>query len=154
MSFTLYIKTQDPSLSLLYINHKSALDGDSGIDLFLPTDSTIKRRSISNKIDLRIQCKMVDNESKQAVSYWLLPRSSIGKTGIRQCNSMGLIDSGYRGNIMAYVDNVDDSDYICEVGDRLFQIAAPTLGCIRIKVVDDLGETTERGNRGFGSSGK
>ena len=67
---------------------------------------------------------------------------------------MGLIDSGYRGNIMAYVDNVDDSDYICEVGDRLFQITAPTLGCIRIKVVDDLGETTERGNRGFGSSGK
>lgn len=151
--YTLYVKTTNDILNCLYTEHKSALDGDSGIDIFFSSEQILGGRSISNKIDFNIQCKMEDSNG-QPVSYWLLPRSSIGKTGIRQCNSMGLIDAGYRGNLMAYVDNCSGFDYTTKVGDRLFQIASPTLGTVKMVLVDDLGESTERGSRGFGSTGK
>ena len=54
--------------------------------------------------------------------YYLYPRSSISKTPLRLCNSVGIIDAGYRGNIMAFVDNIDE-DY--DLGTRLFQLCDP-----------------------------
>ena len=39
-------------------------------------------------------------------SYMLVPRSSISKTPLRMANSIGIIDAGYRGEIMAAVDNI------------------------------------------------
>ena len=39
-----------------------------------------------------------------------MPRSSISKTPLRMSNSVGLIDGGYRGEIMASVDNISDDD--------------------------------------------
>ena len=42
-------------------------------------------------------------------------------------NSMGLIDSEYRGPICAFVDNLSDQPYVIEKGVRLFQIATPSL---------------------------
>lgn len=41
------------------------------------------------------------------VGYTLMPRSSISKTPLRMSNSIGLIDQGYRGNIMAFVDHIN-----------------------------------------------
>ena len=151
--FTLYIKPENEVIRNLYEKHTNAVDGDSGIDLFFTSHQKITHNSISNKIDFKIQCKMTDINGN-TVSYWLLPRSSIGKTAIRQCNSIGLIDSGYIGNLMAYVDNVGYSDYDVIIGERLFQITAPTLAPIKVVLVDDLGEKTDRGSAGFGSTGK
>ena len=82
----------------------------------------------------------------------LLPRSSISKTPLRLSNSVGLIDSGYRGVIQAPVDNISDEDYVIEEGTRLFQIVNSPLETFKdIEIVDTLGDT-DRGEGGFGST--
>ena len=68
-------------------------------------------------------------------------------------NSIGIIDAGYRGEIMAAVDNTGDKDYMIVPGQRLFQIVHPTLYPFSVGVVDELTET-DRGDGGFGSTGK
>ena len=67
-------------------------------------------------------------------------------------NSVGIIDAGYRGTIMAAVDNISDEDYTIKVGQRLFQICGRYLEPIYLTLVEELSES-ERGNGGFGSTG-
>ena len=81
-----------------------------------------------------------------------MPRSSISKTPLRLCNSIGLIDAGYRGEIMAAVDNIKDEDYIIDYGQRLFQIVAMDGSPLSFELVDTLSQT-DRGAGGFGSTG-
>ena len=70
--------------------------------------------------------------------YYLYPRSSISKGKLRLSNSVGIIDYGYRGDIMAAVDNIGDTDYHIEKGERLFQLCSPDLTSIDVAVVDSL----------------
>jgi dUTP pyrophosphatase len=99
-------------------------------------------------IHLKISC-----EPGNSRPYLLMPRSSISKTPLRMSNSIGLIDAGYRGEIIAMVDNIKTEDYMIHIGDRLFQIVAMDGSPISFELVDDLSETT-RGSGGFGSTGK
>ena len=98
------------------------------------------------------------------VSYYLYPRSSTGtKTPLRLANSVGIIDSGYRGNIKAAFDINStyfnkNQEFKIESNMRFVQITPPDLSNYPMKViiVDDishLGSSTLRGNSGFGSSG-
>jgi len=88
------------------------------------------------------------------VHYWLLPRSSIYKSGIMMANSVGVIDASYRGTLMAPVKNLNEHTYPnVSKGTRLFQIVAPDMSHIReIKIVSSLPESS-RGSGGFGSTG-
>lgn len=143
---------------LLHVSHlhskystKVNLHGDAGVDLFCP-DTVICPARSTTKIDLQVSARMIDEMGHQ-VSYMLLPRSSIIKTPLRLANSIGLIDSKYRGHITAFVDNNSDQVYIVNQGDRLFQIVGPHLESLSVEVVDQL-DQTERGEGGFGSTGK
>lgn len=68
-------------------------------------------------------------------------------------NSIGLIDGGYRGEIMAAVDNIKSEAFVVEAGTRLFQLIFPDCSPISYELVEELAETT-RGAGGFGSTGK
>jgi dUTPase len=105
-------------------------------------------------LDLGVRAMLVDNETKQPVHYWLLPRSSIYKTGYMMANSVGVIDSSYRGVLKAPVVRVGGADAAgFKRGDRHFQIVAPDMGWIYdIQRVNQLPETA-RGDGGFGSTG-
>ena len=133
--------------------------GDSGVDLVTTEDIEINRNQIGT-LNFHIKCQMIsvnqDNGVKKQVGYYLYPRSSISKTPLMMANSVGIIDSGYRGNIMAKVRyfpfNETDGIYKVESGTRLFQICAPDLSPIIVRIVDTLTETS-RGEGGFGSTG-
>jgi len=85
--------------------------------------------------------------------FFLLPRSSIYKSGLIMANSAGVIDKSYRGELKAPVWSLTANSNV-EKGDRLFQILAPDMGWIRhIRMVDSM-PTTDRGVGGFGSTGK
>ena len=101
----------------------------------------------TKKIKLGISC-----ESEDGKGYFLFPRSSISKTPLRMSNSIGLIDGGYRGEIMAVCDNIKDFKFSVKAGDRLFQIVSSDLSPIKFKIVDELSSST-RGEGGFGSTG-
>ena len=132
---------------------------DSGVDLYCPEDIVIQPGEMK-KIDLGIQCAAYTNDGKPC-GFYLYPRSSIVKTPLRLANSVGIIDSGYRGNIIAAVDHVKFGEgmeeawgaYSVERGQRLFQLCAPNLEEIRVRVVESL-DDTRRGSGGYGSTGK
>ena len=85
--------------------------------------------------------------------FWLMPRSSIYKSGLMMGNSTGVIDKSYRGELKAPVWSMTANSKVSR-GDRLFQIVAPDMGWIRnVKIVSSM-PSTERGAGGFGSTGK
>ena len=145
----LLIKTDNITLGEQYVNHSHYHEGDSGLDLICPIDILVKAGE-TVKIDLQIQCEALKDNQKN-VSYYLYPRSSIVKTPLRLANSVGIIDAGYRGNIMAFVDNIKTEDYIVESGTRLFQICSSDLSPLTFELVNQLSDTS-RGQGGFGST--
>ena len=68
--------------------------------------------------------------------------------------STGLIDEGYTGEIMVKLYNHSDSDYLVNAGDKISQLVVIPVFYEDIHFVDSLDENTERGDKGFGSSGK
>ena len=149
----LLIKPTDDYVKTLYNNHEHYNEGDSGLDLFCPEEIVIEPGT-TRKIDLQIQCEALsDLDGNKNVSYYLYPRSSIIKTPLRLANSVGIIDAGYRGNIIACVDNIKNIAFKIEKGTRLFQICGPTLEPITFRLVEEL-SNTQRGSGGFGSTGQ
>lgn len=103
-----------------------------------------------------------------ACGFYLYPRSSISKTRMRLANSVGIIDAGYRGDLIAAVDTIGlfGSNDIWHVWketlspikkyDRYFQVCAPDLSSFLVHIVpteSELGTLTTRGTGGFGSTG-
>jgi dUTP pyrophosphatase len=133
---------------------------DAGFDLFVPVNINIPENPENNmfKLDHGIKCaaKMVTPTKTYNTGYYLYPRSSISKTSFRLANSVGIIDAGYRGNIIAALDmNSDPCMLDIEPYSRLVQICAPGLVPIVANIVDSEEElgNTERGTGGFGSTG-
>lgn len=153
MSYTLRIKIIDSSdlVHTHYTNFKNHHEGDSGIDLICPHELIVTKNKVET-IDFKIQCEMRDKDNN-LVSYYLYPRSSISKTAFMMANSVGIIDAGYRGNIMAKIRSFGNEFEVVDVGNQLFQICAPDLGSIKVEVVNELSETS-RGSGGFGSTNK
>lgn len=152
--YTLFIKPHDDNVASYYQNDSSFHDGDSGFDLFVTEDVTFELWE-TKFVDLKIQCEML-NPDGHNVSYYLYPRSSISKSPLLLCNSVGIIDAGYRGNIIMALkmlpDGSDKKTFTLKKGSRIVQICSPTLTPINHKLVNSLTETT-RGNNGFGSTG-
>jgi dUTP pyrophosphatase len=103
-----------------------------------------------------------------ACGFYLYPRSSISKTRMRLANSVGIIDAGYRGDLIAAVDSIGvfGSTDIWQIWkdtlspikkyDRYFQVCAPDLSPFLVHIVEteqELGNPTTRGAGGFGSTG-
>ncbi len=143
----LKIKPFDKRVWDLYENHGHFHKGDAGLDLYITSNQTIEPYE-STLIHLGISCENLENKP-----YLLMPRSSIAKTSLRLSNSIGLIDAGYRGEIMAAVDNIKNTSYCLEVGQRLFQLVGMDGSEINFELVQNL-SASSRGSSGFGSTGK
>ena len=152
---------------------------DAGFDLY-NTESIVSKSSQSILVDYKIQCamKVCINGIERYIGYYLYCRSSTGsKTPLRLSNSVGIIDSGYRGNIKACFDNINinnsdinnsdinnsdilvgSNDFVLKQGERYTQLCPPNLEYpMKVVIVDnisDLGKETIRGYGGFGSSGQ
>jgi len=164
----LYVDSDYSELNQIYDNkiqeHNNIIHSsenphkDSGFDLYNPEDLLMKVNEI-NKMDLRVKCAMVrviDNDNEIPCGFYLYPRSSISKTKFRLANNVGIIDSGYRGNLCGMFDVVNSvKDILCSSHLRLLQICSPTLTPFEIIKVesDTMLGTTQRGSGGFGSTG-
>ena len=81
------------------------------------------------------------------------PRSSVWKTGMVLSNCYGTIDAGYTGEISAVFYHVMPNMPKYEVGDRIMQICIGHTYDIEFEEADEL-STTDRGDGGYGSTGK
>ena len=124
---------------------------DAGLDLVSP--ATVAVAGTVTKISQQCSAALYDTEKGSFRAYWMLPRSSLSKTPLRLANSVGLIDAGYRGTLLAAVDVL--TPHVVEDNTRLFQIAAPELLPFdEIWIVPEIpGGPTLRGAGGFGSTG-
>ena len=138
---------------------------NSGFDLLQPEELKAKPGK-QYKLNTQVRCAAFlledfTDDILRPTGFTMVPRSSLGsKTPLRMSNSIGIIDSGYRGDLMAFVDCLNYPDkfgdeFLIEKNSRLFQICSPNLGKIIVKIVSsesELGETA-RGTGGFGSTG-
>lgn len=150
---TLKIKKVHPNA----VTPHYAKPGDAGMDLTAVSAEFKDPRKI--KVDFGIQM-----EIPEGFVGLIFPRSSVQKSFCRLSNSVGVIDSGYRGNVMAVFDVLDvagdlsDKDALV-AAEKLY---APGMRCAQIIIMpyphvsvveaDELSETV-RGAGGYGSSG-
>jgi deoxyuridine 5'-triphosphate nucleotidohydrolase len=93
----------------------------------------------------------IDDNSHAAL---ILPRSGLGhKHGIVLGNLVGLIDSDYQGQLFVSCWNRSDSEFTINPYDRIAQLLFITVDKPKFEVVQDFNQT-DRGENGFGSSGK
>jgi dUTP pyrophosphatase len=137
-------------------NSKSDEEKDSGFDLYCDNEYIVTKQSQFLKFGVISACAIKPGSNLVNRAYWLMPRSSMSKTNMICSNSMGLIDAGYRGNIMGAVRLVGETDAEA-VGfkTRLFQLVSGSAKpWSKIFIVDELPKpSSERGTGGFGSTG-
>ena len=125
---------------------------NSGFDLFFPEETRFA--SIDSKmVKFNIKCVM-RNANGVAVGYYLYPRSSLSKTPLMLANHVGIIDAGYRGEIIGAFRLLRQEQYTVGSYERLLQICSADLSKFNVKLCDVSNiDATQRGSGGFGSTG-
>ena len=127
-----------------------AKEGDAGMDV-------VATRIINETLDSITYGTDIALEIPEGFVGLVFPRSSIRKTHLHLSNSVGVIDSGYRGEVQATFKKIQGisnnalDNY--KVGDRIFQLMVIPHPTIQFIEVNEL-SNTERGEGGFGSTGK
>jgi dUTP pyrophosphatase len=137
-----------------------AKSGDAGMDLVATSIIKDTPEQITYGMGIAL-------EIPEGFVGLVFPRSSVRKTGLQLSNSVGVIDSGYRGELQATFNKLfgtermydetknteDTSINFYKVGDRIAQIMIIPYPPIEFMEVDELSDS-ERGEGGFGSTGK
>jgi len=122
--------------------------GDAGLDLRAAVDAVVQpgeRVMIPTGVAVAIP---------EGHAGLVLPRSGLAsKHGLTMANSPGLIDAGYRGEVICAAVNLDrEAPVKVHVGDRIAQLVVVALPDVEPAWADELPET-RRGDSGFGSTG-
>ena len=128
-----------------------ASDGSAGLDLYAAISSTIDLRPQETVLITTGIAIYIKDKNYAAT---ILPRSGLGhKKGIVLGNLIGLIDSDYQGELMISCWNRSNSSYQIQPLERIAQMIFLKIEHPKFELVDDF-VSTERGEKGFGSSGK
>ena len=128
-----------------------ATDGSAGADLTACLEEPLELLPGKlAKIPTGIAIELAD----PGLAAFLFGRSGLGvKHGITLSNSVGVVDSDYRGEICVGLCNVSDEPYTIQPGERVAQLVIMPVIQAEFVEAETLGET-QRGEGGFGSSGK
>ena len=122
-----------------------AKDGDAAMDLHAV-------EVIKDKYGNYVYLTGIALEIPMGFVGLLLPRSSVSKTSMALANSVGVIDSGYRGEIMLKYRHIGGEHPFYRIGDRVGQLMIIPHPKVEFIEVDEL-SSTDRGSGGFGSTG-
>ena len=130
-----------------------AKEGDSGFDLRAFIEEPITLKPLERKlIPTGLSFELPPNTELQ-----VRPRSGMAlKHGISCLNTPGTVDEGYRGDVGVIAVNLSNDEYIIQPGERIAQgVIMNVIGqrLSKLTKVENLSET-ERGDGGFGSTGK
>ena len=157
---TLYLVPSNEEAKAAYVTIRESYlakpykERDAGFDL-ITNESRVDAQIFGYALSQQTSAALYDGMLGGTRAFWMLPRSSLSKTTLRLSNSVGLIDAGYRGTLIAKVDNNSSKEVQIEKHTRFFQIAAPDLLPFDdIQIVNEIpGGATIRGAGGFGSTG-
>ena len=126
-------------------------DGSAGLDLRAAINTSIKIQPNTTELIPTGLSIYIENNAYAAL---ILPRSGLGhKHGIVLGNLVGLIDSDYQGELLVSCWNRSDKNFIIEPFDRIAQLIFITINKPTFTIVNEFNKTN-RGEGGFGSSGK
>ena len=134
------------------INEKAIMpnyahEGDAGLDVY-SVEKVILEPGDRALIHTGIKIELPKNTEAQ-----IRPRSGLAlKHGITLVNSPGTIDEGYRGEIGIIVINHGKESFVVEEGMKIAQMVIKPVWRVEIEEVSSL-NTSERGEKGYGSSG-
>lgn len=123
-----------------------AHEGDAGLDLRSVEDVTLAPGE-SRLIGTGLRC-----EVPSGCVGLVFTRSGLGSRGVTIRNAVGVIDSGYRGEVMCALWNTTSAPFDVHAGDRICQMVVMPYCPCTIQEADELSET-ERGTDGHGSTG-
>lgn len=123
--------------------------GDAGLDLYAVEAVTLApgtRAAVSTGIAVAIPpgwCGLV------------VPRSGLARThGVTVANAPGLIDAGYRGELLVLLVNHGHEPFAIQAGERVAQLVVSPVSLDEVAEVDELPASDGRGGGGFGSTGR
>lgn len=130
---------------------KRATEGSAGADLYACLSEPVELQPGQLvKIPTGIAIELAGSE----LAAFLFARSGLGvKHGITLSNSVGVVDSDYRGEICVGLCNVSDAPYTIQPGERVAQMVIMPVVAAQFVQTEALSDT-ERGEGGFGSSGR
>ena len=150
------LETQKLNAETINMNPCSATQAfshaNSGFDLFFPESMTFDTHMKRQFANMKVKAEMYYDDRPAA--FYLYPRSSISKTPLILANSVGVIDSGYRGELIgAFLSS--EAPFTVEKHTRLLQICHPSLNPIFVVMTHNESDlsNTKRGSGGFGSTG-
>ena len=171
----IFVNPDYPELVELYKGavekHNAKMDQDfpdSGFDLFVPEDeifyydSGMRAKLINFQLKTEMQSSVYTGTGgffDRNKAYYLYARSSISKTPLMLANHVGVVDSGYRGDLIGAFRRFpgdNEGPYLVSQHTRLVQICLPSLAPFKVEMVANLSDlsSTDRGQGGFGSTGK
>jgi len=120
--------------------------GDAGYDLYASENTVVVGRQ-------RTTIKTgVSFDMPEGLAGLIWPRSGLSvKRGLDVL--AGVVDSGYRGEVMVCLYNTSDEDVEIKRGDRIAQMIFQEVPVISLQLREELG-SSQRGSNGFGSTGK
>ena len=138
MSIEIKVKKTHPDAVL----PKYAFEGDAGMDIV-----SVGKKMTEKYLEYQTGLKL---EIPEGYVCLIFPRSSVSKKDLMLCNSVGVLDSGYRGELIFRFQRFGEEVY--EVGDKIGQIMIVPYPKVEIKEVDELNDSV-RGEGGWGSTG-
>ncbi len=128
-----------------------ATNGSAGLDLCAAIEEPITLKGGATAvIPTGIAIALPTNE----YGAFVFPRSGLAvKHGIGLLNSVGVVDSDYRGEVMVGVINQISEEYVIQPGERIAQMVIMPVSMMPVEEVTELDDTV-RGEGGFGSTGK
>lgn len=128
-----------------------ATPGSAGLDLRACIDEPLELQPGQTEL---IPTGMAIHIEDPGMAAMILPRSGLGhKHGIVLGNLVGLIDSDYQGQLMVSCWNRGDEDFTIQPGERIAQMVLVPVIQADFEMVDEF-DTSDRGEGGFGSSGR
>lgn len=126
---------------------KKAKEGDAGLDFVaVEHEVDVVNRSFNYHLGWAV-------EIPEGHVGLLFPRSSVGGKDIVLSNSVGVIDSGYRGELIArFKSTIPMKARVYDVGEKVVQLVVMPIPNVEVEVVENLTET-DRGEGRFGSTG-
>ena len=151
MSHTVHLKLLDSRLGKEFPLPEYATEGSAGLDLRACIDGPLAIEPGQTHL---ISTGMAIHLANPDMAATIFPRSGLGhKHGIVLGNLVGLIDSDYQGPLMVSCWNRSNTTYTVTPGERIAQLMIVPIVKAQFTIVTDF-EKTNRGEGGFGSSGK
>lgn len=158
MNNTVKYKVLDSRLGTEFELPNYGKDGNAGIDLRAMINKPINLKR-GNYVKIKTGLSI---EMPSTMVGFILPRSGLGIKGLNIMNTVGVIDSNYRGELLLSlkyepfygqdIDEVISDNYLINVGDRIGQILFMPVYTVNLVEVNQLNDSIRNSN-GFGSSG-